>query len=109
MRSRQNKRQDRVGKEEILSSISSSCILPFALERLRDILENIPSAVMVLEKPDGKVTLANKRAIELFGLNPCGFKLDEYAAALKTYMLDGKVCSIEQLNTYRALFNEETI
>ena len=64
---------------------------------------------MVLEKPDGTVTLANKRAIELFGLNPCGFKLDEYAAALKTYMLDGKVCPIEQLYTYRALFNEETI
>ncbi len=64
---------------------------------------------MVLEKPDGIVTFANKRAIELFGVNPCGLKLSEHAAALKIYLLDGKPCPTDQLYTYKALFNEETI
>ncbi len=64
---------------------------------------------MVLEKPDGIVTFANKRAIELFGVDPCGLKLSEHAAALKIYLLDGKPCPTDQLYTYKALFNEETI
>jgi PAS domain-containing protein len=83
--------------------------LPFALERLRDILENIPSAVMVIERPDGTVTFANKRAFELFDANPCGLKLDEYAVALKIYLVDGRVCPTEKLYTYSALFNEEAV
>ena len=41
-------------------SDSSCCSLYLDEARLRDILENIPSAVMVVEKPDAKVTYANK-------------------------------------------------
>ncbi len=94
---------------EVLSPTYESCILPFEAARLHDILENIPSAVMVIERPEGRITFANKRAIELFGSNPYGLKLAEHAAAHKIYLADGKICPNEQLYTYRALFKEETI
>lgn len=77
-------------------------------QRLEDVLENIPSAVVVFEKPEGKVTYANKRAVELHGVNPCGIELKKQAKSLKIYSLDGKECATEELYTYRALFNEET-
>ena len=87
----------------------SPCALNFGVERLRDILENIPSAVVVVEKPNGKVTYANKRAIKLHGLNPCGIELNKHPAQLKILTLDGKVCPTEELYSYRALFKEETL
>ena len=62
---------------------------------------------MVIEKPEGKVTYANKRAIELNGINPCGLKLRNLA--VKIYKLDGKICPTEELYIYRALFKEETM
>lgn len=66
---------------------------------------------MVVEKPDGKVTYANKRAIELHGVNPLRnwIELNKHAASLKILTLDGKVCPTEELYTYRASFNEETL
>ena len=63
---------------------------------------------MVVEKPDGKVTYANKRAIELHGVNPCDVELNKQPASFKILTLEGKVCPTEELYTYRALFNEET-
>jgi PAS domain S-box-containing protein len=98
-----------VKEDKILSPAFSSCDLALDKERLKDILENIPSAVVVLEKPDGNITYANKRAIELYGVDPCGVRLEKHAAALRIYTLDGKVCPTEELYTYRALFNEETV
>ena len=64
---------------------------------------------MYLEKPDGLVSYANKRAIELYGVNPCGITFEKHAKGLKICKIDGKPCPTHQLNTYRALFNEETI
>jgi PAS domain S-box-containing protein len=87
----------------------SSCALNLTEARLRDILENIPSAVVVIEKPYGKVTYANKRAIKLHGLNPCGRELNKHPEALKILTLDGKLCPIEELYSYRALVKEETL
>ncbi len=78
-------------------------------ERLQGILENIPSAVVVFDLPDGMVIYANKRAIELHGVNPCGVVLDKQAVDLKIYLMDGEVCPTKELYTYRALFNQETI
>ena len=109
MNLKQEKQQRPVEKEEILSPISESCIWPVEQERLRDILDNIPSAVVVFEKPDGVVTLANKRAIELYGVNPCGVKLEEHSQVLRVHRLDGTVCPTKQLHSYRALFKEETV
>ncbi len=86
-----------------------SCALDLDDDRLKDILENIPSAVVVVEKPDGKITYANKRALELHGVNPCGLEIEKHAEDLKIFTLNGKICVTNCLPTYRALFNEETI
>ena len=62
---------------------------------------------MVFEKSEGKVIYANKRAIELHGMNPCGLELRNLA--VKIYKLDGTICPTEELYAYRALFKEETM
>jgi PAS domain S-box-containing protein len=99
-------------KRHVTSKIplpSKVCNSSLEKDSIVAILENIPSAVVLLEKPDGKITYANKRAVELHGLNPCGLKLDRHAAKLRISSLDGKTCPTEELYTYRALFHEETI
>jgi PAS domain S-box-containing protein len=95
-------------KEDNSLKASSSCVLILDEARLRDILENIPSAVMVVEKPDVKVTYANKRAIQLLGVNPCNFEFNKQPSSYKILTMDGKVCPTEELYIYRALFKEET-
>ena len=87
---------------------SSPCVSSLDKRRLQDILENIPSAVVVFDKPDGKVIYANKRAVELHGINPCGVDLEKHSEALKIFSMNGKTCPTEELYTYRALFSEET-
>lgn len=96
-------------KERALNASSRVRDVSLDKERLKAILENIPSAVIVIEKPDGKITYANHRAIELHGVNPCGLKLEKHAVNLKILTLDGETCPTEELYTYRALFYEETI
>src|SRR5271157_5819725 len=81
-----------VKEESTLGFVSVSCDLALHKERLQDILDNIPSAVVVLEKPGGMVTYANKRAIELHGVNPCGLELAKHSVKLKIYTMDGEVC-----------------
>jgi PAS domain S-box-containing protein len=95
-----------VKKGKISNYTSASCDLVLDKERLKNILENIPSAVLFAEKPEGKITYANKRAIELFGINPCGLELKNLPVWI--YTLDGNICPTEELYTYRALFKEET-
>ena len=102
-----NKLQTRDKKDSTINQ-SSSCITSLDKNRLQDILENIPSAVVVFEKPDGKVIYANKRAVELHGKNPCGIALEKQAQDLKILSMEGKPCQIEDLYTYKALFEEET-
>ena len=105
------KKENRAEIDKEVSSVNSyySCAKNLDENRLRDILENIPSGVMVLEKPYGKVTYANKRAIKLHGLNPCGIELNKQPSKLKIFTLDGKVCPIEELYSYKALIKEETL
>ena len=78
-------------------------------ERLKAILENIPSAVVVVEKTVGKITYVNNRAVELHGINPCGLELEKLATDLKILTLQGETCPTKELYMYRALFYEETV
>jgi PAS domain S-box-containing protein len=95
-------------KEDTSIEAGSCCSLSLDEARLKDILENIPSAVMVVEKPNIKVTYANKRAVELFGENPCNMELNKNPSSFKILTLEGKVCPVEELYVYKALFNKET-
>lgn len=78
-------------------------------ERFKAILENIPSAVIVVEKPHGKITYVNNRAVELHGINPYGLELEKQATDLKILTLQGETCPTKELYMYRALFYEETV
>ena len=99
-----------VKEERALNASSRVRDVSLDKERLKAILENIPSAVIVIEKPDGKIIYANHRVIELIGLNPCGLKLEEqHIANLKVLTLEGEACPTEELYTYRALFYGETV
>ncbi|HLN45544.1 MAG TPA: PAS domain S-box protein [Candidatus Sulfotelmatobacter sp.] len=73
------------------------------------IIANIPSAVVVMEKPDGRVTYANPKAIEIHGVNPCGLAMSDHASKLRILTLDGKVYLTEDLYTYRALYKGESV
>jgi len=76
---------------------SNLCQLPLIRQSLQTIIENIPSAIVVMEKPDGIITYVNKRAIELHGVNPCGLKVVEHASKLKILTLAGKLFLPEEL------------
>ncbi|XHH10518.1 MAG: ATP-binding protein [Candidatus Bathyarchaeia archaeon] len=78
-------------------------------EKLEAILENIPSAVMIIEKPGGKIIFVNNRTVELVGINPCGLLFKEHAKDLKVFELNKDVYPDEELFVYRALFYGETI
>jgi PAS domain S-box-containing protein len=109
MESKQRNMEDNAEKDNVKSSVPLSCDSGLDKKRLKDILENIPSAVMVMEKPDAVITYANKRAVDLHGLNPCGMKFFEDTAGVKIYKRDGRLCQTEELCTYKALRNGETI
>ena len=95
-------------QESSIDPSSSTCATSLDKHRLEGILENIPSAVLVFEKPDGKVVYPNKRAMELHGKNPCGIVLEKQAQDLKIFSMEGKPCQTEELYIYKALFEEET-
>jgi PAS domain S-box-containing protein len=76
--------------------------------RLHEILETIPSAVLVFQKSSGKVIYANKRAYDLYGVNPCGITLAQYAENLIICSLNGNRFPTEKLFTYHALYSGKT-
>lgn len=105
---KKRRKSSRNAKEGTTKSPEAPCNSNLDKDRLLSILANIPSAVVVFEKTDGKVIYANKRAIQLHGKDPCGIPLDKQAAELKFYSIEGKLCPTEELLSYRALYNEET-
>lgn len=93
----------------LVTSSDAHCKKGVDVERFKTILENIPSAVIVIEKPKGEITYANHRTIELHGVNPCGRIFEEHAKQLKIIELNPKNYPTSELYAYRALFFGETI
>ena len=73
---------------------------------LEDILYNLPVGMFIFEKSSGQVAYANKRAIDLYGVNPVGLKKPEGFRILK---LNGDVYPTSKLSASRALITGETI
>ena len=73
---------------------------------LEVILFNLPVGMFIVEKSTGKVTYANKRAIDLYGVDPVGLKKPVSFRLLK---LNGEVYPIRELSASRALLKGETI
>lgn len=101
-------KRGKTGREDATDSSKAACSKGLDRDSLQTILDNIPSAVVVFAKPDGKVVYANKRAVEIHGKDPYGIPLEKQAQELKIYSMEGKLCTIEELYIYRALFHEET-
>lgn len=77
-------------------------------KRLETILELSPSAVVILDAPDGKFSYANKRAMQLYGFDTLGLDLAENVAKVKARRADGTEYPIEQMPVSRSLmFGEE--
>jgi PAS domain S-box-containing protein len=78
--------------------------------RLRTILETIPSGVILIEKPDGRISYVNSGGLELYGRKPkLGMKMDTHSLELKLLQPDGEMFPPEDLPASRALLKGETV
>jgi PAS domain S-box-containing protein len=77
-------------------------------KRLETILATTPSAVVILEAPDGKFSYANRRALQLYGFDTLGLDLAENVAKVKARRADGSEYPIDKMPVSRSLrFGEE--
>jgi len=78
--------------------------------RLRALLTVAPSGIIIIEKPDGAISYANDRAVELYGTDPGGLELEEHSTrAMKLLTPEGAICPSETLPASRALLQGETV
>ncbi len=78
--------------------------------RLEIILETIPSGVILIEKPDGKITYMNRRAVELYGWKPQeNLTIPDHSRSLKLLLPNGNPFPPEELPASRALQQGEAV
>jgi len=78
--------------------------------RLEALLNVVPSGIVIIESPDGKISYVNKRAIELYGVDPRGLQMESHSTrAMKLLTADGDVYLPERLPASRALLHGETV
>ena len=75
----------------------------FERKRLESILETSPSAIVVIEAPDGRFSLVNKRAQELYGIDFRGVDLATNVARVKASRPDGTTYAVNEVPASRAL------
>ena len=79
------------------------------------IMKNVPVGISFFEYPTGKITYANDRAIELYGVNPVGLESKDESTKLFTlYRVNGEPYPTGDLPAQRAMkgnnvINEELI
>jgi PAS domain S-box-containing protein len=87
----------------------------FAGTGIYSILKLVPVGIIILENPSGKITYANDRAVELYGVNPLGLEMHNPSTKmLKMLKPNGEIYPAESLPANRALkgekiFNDEAI
>ena len=75
----------------------------------------VPVGIIILESPTGRITYANDRAVELYGVNPIGLEVHDHSTKMmKLLKPNGEIYPIEMLPASRALngekiFNDEAI
>ncbi|MBE0480003.1 MAG: PAS domain S-box protein [Dehalococcoidia bacterium] len=84
-----------------------------AAESARDwlevILKTIPSGVVIIEKPDGRISYVNDSAVTLYGVDPRGLPLEEHSTGVNLCRLDGSRYPPEELPASRALLKGEVV
>ncbi len=78
-------------------------------ERLQAILRTAPVGIVIIEKPDGIITYVNPLARELYGMDPRGMEMNEYAAKLRLLKPDGSLFLAVELPASRALLKGENV
>ena len=87
----------------------------FAGTGIYSILKLVPVGIIILESPTGRITYANDRAVELYGVNPIGLEVHDHSTKMmKLLKPNGEIYPIEMLPASRALngekiFNDEAI
>ncbi len=72
------------------------------------IVSSIPAGILVIKKEGGKIIYANKHAIQLCGVDPCGLEMPDHSTKLmKLLTLDGQIYPSEQLPANIALLSGE--
>ena len=83
---------------------------PVSEDILEAILRIIPSGVVIIEKPNGKITYVNVRACQLFGCDPRGLEMAKHSTTeMKLVKMDGSIYPPEELPASRALLRGETV
>jgi PAS domain S-box-containing protein len=70
------------------------------------LFNHLPVGMIIVEKSSGKVIYVNKRAIEIYGVDPLGL---EMPGPFKLLKLNTEVYPLQELATSRALLNGETV
>jgi len=78
-------------------------------KRLETVLKTIPSGVIVIEKPDGRVTYVNEQALQLYGMDPRGIEMARHSTAARLLKVDGSIYPPEGLPASRALLRGEVV
>ena len=77
--------------------------------RLETILRTIPSGVVIVEKPDGRLSYANERALQLWGRDPRGLDMWNRPMALRLLRPDGTGYLPKELPAIRSLLSGEIV
>jgi PAS domain S-box-containing protein len=82
----------------------------FAGTGIYSILKLVPVGIIILESSTGKITYANDRAVDLYGVNPIGLKVgSQLAKMVKLFKPDGEVYPPQMLPASRALQGEKIV
>ncbi|MGB9979675.1 ATP-binding protein [Methanobacterium sp.] len=76
--------------------------------RLNTLIKTIPSAVIIIEQPDGKISFINDHAKKLYGMDPTELKMEEYPQ-IGLLKLDGSPYAPEEMPASRSLLNGEIV
>jgi hypothetical protein len=78
--------------------------------RLETILDTVPSAVIVAEGPEGRITLQNKKAVEFYGRRlELGSSADQRIRELHLLKANGSAFYLNELPVMRALWQGEIV
>ena len=82
----------------------------FAGTGIYSILRLVPVGIIILESSSGRITYANDRAIELYGVNPVGLEIPNHSSKLmKLLKPNGEIYPPGKLPAVRALNGEKII
>ncbi len=83
-------------------------IAEFEKNRLKTLLEVCPSAVIIVDQPEGKISFINEQARQLYGMDPRGLKMKEHVK-IGLLKMDGKPYLAEEMPVNRSLLHGEIV